>query len=412
MAARDIRDKEGLERWLTFRPSEYALVVALRAALRVVPAFSFANIGKRTPDFLLAAFRANAVAYATAEFPDRARTLRDTSYSAARAAAEAAARAGAVRPLDTAGAAAHTALAAARAAKAAYAAACGSRSESARAAAEATAEAAYAGGAVVWDKMRGDGALLEHGPPSLSAGLAKELSPGALAALPLWPDGAPHWAAEHWDALKTYLLARPTDHWDVWIDWYEARLRGEAGNMEEEIARILEVTEEEWAAGPAVANKKIKDIVARFRGAPSAVATTRQITTPSATIKAHAFISHATQADGARASVLTRDLEAVGIPCWIAPRDIPSGADWNGAIMSAIDACGAMILLVSDAALTSPFVKAEVQHAFEKGKRVFPIRLADSIEAGQIDLRLKIVQHIDGRGETQTIVASILNSLG
>lgn len=70
-----------------------------------------------------------------------------------------------------------------------------------------------------------------------------------------------------------------------------------------------------------------------------------------------------------------------------------------------------MILLVSDAALKSRFVKAEVQHAFEKGKRVFPIRLADSIEAGQIDLRLKIVQHIDGRGESQAVVASILKSL-
>lgn len=81
----------------------------------------------------------------------------------------------------------------------------------------------------------------------------------------LWYSGVPEAIEAQWRSLKKNMLQNPEEHWDVWTDWYEARLRGEPGNEAEEIARIVEVTEEEWQAGPAVANKKIKDILARFR---------------------------------------------------------------------------------------------------------------------------------------------------
>ena len=43
-----------------------------------------------------------------------------------------------------------------------------------------------------------------------------------LADLPLWSESLPAWW--HWESLKAAL---PSDEgWDVWIEWYEERLRG------------------------------------------------------------------------------------------------------------------------------------------------------------------------------------------
>jgi hypothetical protein len=55
----------------------------------------------------------------------------------------------------------------------------------------------------------------------------------------LWSHGTPHWAADHWQILRAALLDAGED-WDVWTDWYEARLAGDAAhppNEELEIAR-------------------------------------------------------------------------------------------------------------------------------------------------------------------------------
>lgn len=110
--------------------------------------------------------------------------------------------------------------------------------------------------------------------------------------------------------------------------------------------------------------------------------------------RSHLFISHATNADSDTANALVAALEAAGQPCWIAPRDIPAGADWNGSILAAIEACAGVVLLVSEASVASRFVQAEIQHAFEHGKRIVPALLDPSAQPAMIDLRLKTIQHI------------------
>jgi hypothetical protein len=120
------------------------------------------------------------------------------------------------------------------------------------------------------------------------------------------------------------------------------------------------------------------------------------------------FISHASQADGARAQALVAALEATGQRCWIAPRDITAGADWNDSILTAIEACGGVVLLVSPASVASPFVKAEIQHAFEHKKRVVPVRLADA-QPSLLDLRLKTVQHIEADTDFSLVVRAIIS---
>ena len=73
--------------------------------------------------------------------------------------------------------------------------------------------------------------------------------------VPLWAGDRPQWAARAWADLKICL---PEDQdWDVWIDWYEERLRGGSRGKEYEFV-FANVPQEEWDRGPAAANAWIK----------------------------------------------------------------------------------------------------------------------------------------------------------
>jgi len=74
-----------------------------------------------------------------------------------------------------------------------------------------------------------------------------------LAHQPLWPNGdTPVWATNDWGVTKTALLVAGED-WEVWTRWYEARLAGEGSiNEQLELARVTQITDEEWAARPEI----------------------------------------------------------------------------------------------------------------------------------------------------------------
>jgi TIR domain len=86
------------------------------------------------------------------------------------------------------------------------------------------------------------------------------------------------------------------------------------------------------------------------------------------------FISYAQQ-DKATADAACAKLEADGIRCWVAPRDVPPGTEWAGAIVDAIDHCRAMVLVFSSNANQSKQIHREVQRAFEKEVPVVPFRI-------------------------------------
>ena len=81
------------------------------------------------------------------------------------------------------------------------------------------------------------------------------------------------------------------------------------------------------------------------------------------------FLSHAS-VDAAVAAQLCALLEARGVRCWIAPRDIPAGDEYHAALLNGIEACGGMVVLVTEASGASPFVCSEVERAFSKRKRL------------------------------------------
>jgi hypothetical protein len=86
------------------------------------------------------------------------------------------------------------------------------------------------------------------------------------------------------------------------------------------------------------------------------------------------FISYPHQ-DKSLADAACAKLEAEGIRCWVAPRDIAPSADWAAAIVEAIDQCRVMVLIFSGHTNRSRQVTREVQHAFDGEKPVIPFRI-------------------------------------
>lgn len=102
------------------------------------------------------------------------------------------------------------------------------------------------------------------------------------------------------------------------------------------------------------------------------------------------FVSHAT-ADAQTAQSLAAQLEAGGIACWIAPRDVRPGHDYRIEIMEALGRCRAVLLLVSAASNASAHVLREVTAAEQRQKRIVPLRLDDSPLRPELEYSLQAV---------------------
>jgi adenylate cyclase len=85
------------------------------------------------------------------------------------------------------------------------------------------------------------------------------------------------------------------------------------------------------------------------------------------------FVSYASQ-DAALADETVEILEQQGISCWIAPRDVTPGAHYADAIIMAISGAKALVLVLSDSALSSKHVGKEVERASSKGRPIIALR--------------------------------------
>ena len=106
------------------------------------------------------------------------------------------------------------------------------------------------------------------------------------------------------------------------------------------------------------------------------------------------FISHSQQ-DKIAADAACSALEAAGIRCWIAPRDVPPGAQWPAAIIDAIDHCRAMVLIFSSGANQSKQVYREVQRAFDKEVPVVPFRIENVTPEHSLAYYVETVHWLD-----------------
>jgi PknH-like extracellular domain/TIR domain len=95
------------------------------------------------------------------------------------------------------------------------------------------------------------------------------------------------------------------------------------------------------------------------------------------------FISHSHE-DKPAADAACAALEARGIRCWIAPRDIAPGQDWAASIVAAIQGAQIMLLVFSQHANQSPQVQREVERAASSGKVILPLRVDDVLPGGAL----------------------------
>jgi osmotically-inducible protein OsmY len=106
------------------------------------------------------------------------------------------------------------------------------------------------------------------------------------------------------------------------------------------------------------------------------------------------FISYSSK-DKAAADALCATLEAHGIPCWIAPRNIAYGSDYGEAIVDGINESRVMVLVFSSHANTSPHIKREVDRAVSKSLTIIPIRIEDVAPTRALEYYISPVHWLD-----------------
>ena len=110
-----------------------------------------------------------------------------------------------------------------------------------------------------------------------------------------------------------------------------------------------------------------------------------------------AFISYATTADKKAADEIVKHLEASGLRCWIAPRNVRPGWEYASEIVHGIASSRCFILVLSQAANTSKFVRREVEQADRMDKRVYTLRIeqVDPSELDSLSIYVSNTQWID-----------------
>jgi TIR domain len=106
------------------------------------------------------------------------------------------------------------------------------------------------------------------------------------------------------------------------------------------------------------------------------------------------FISYS-QPDGDCAHEMVARLEAQGVKCWIAPRDIAPSADWAAEIIDAIAAARVMVLIFSASTNQSPQVRREVERAVHKGVNILPFRIEDVLPSKSLEFFLSAQHWMD-----------------
>lgn len=225
----DFGDREAVEAWLRKQPREVAVGLATREALRTLPLLAQAlehplgpSAGRLEADKILPVFRAASSAWLWLFWGNHSELRRAIAAAAAEAAAQA--RRADVAPL------------------------------AANAVAESAAHAA-SGAANTGDVCQAAAAAARRGAAPIVALVDPERRDTALTA-PLWSEGVPERFSAEWRQLKAHLLSREDEHWEVWTDWYEARLRGAPPDWEQERARVLDL-DDFWEQGPKAVNEEI-----------------------------------------------------------------------------------------------------------------------------------------------------------
>jgi hypothetical protein len=128
------------------------------------------------------------------------------------------------------------------------------------------------------------------------------------------------------------------------------------------------------------------------------------------------FISYSTQ-DKAAADAICHGLETNGVRCWIAPRDVRPGADWQQEILDAIAGSKAVVLVFTAHTNQSDNVKKEVSAAVNAKAVVIPFMIEDVDPEGALKYHLEGVHWMDAylpplENHIEKLAAAIRNLAG
>ena len=108
-----------------------------------------------------------------------------------------------------------------------------------------------------------------------------------------------------------------------------------------------------------------------------------------------AFISYATEADRETALRIVEHLEASGLKCWIAPRNVRAGKQYAEEIVRGIRTSQGFILVLSQASNGSKFVRREVEQADRRDKPIYAFRIEAVEPSDALQLFLSEIHWID-----------------
>jgi hypothetical protein len=106
------------------------------------------------------------------------------------------------------------------------------------------------------------------------------------------------------------------------------------------------------------------------------------------------FISYSNK-DAAVAEAVCTELEAKGIQCWMAPRNIVSGTKYSQSIINGITESQLMVVVYSSHANESDHVVAEIDRAYNKRIPIIPFRIEDVPLSPDLEYYLSTSQWLD-----------------
>jgi CHASE2 domain-containing sensor protein len=126
---------------------------------------------------------------------------------------------------------------------------------------------------------------------------------------------------------------------------------------------------------------------------------------------AHAvFISYVSE-DLATAEAVCHGLEALGVCCWIAPRDIPPGMEWPAAIIDAITQSRALVLIFSSHTNQSHQVPREIERAVDKGIPVICLRIERVEPTASLEYFMGVVHWVDAMTSLERSITRVADAV-
>lgn len=122
------------------------------------------------------------------------------------------------------------------------------------------------------------------------------------------------------------------------------------------------------------------------------------------------FISYSSKNSQA-AKAICHVLEQQHIKCWIAPRDIPAGSDYGDLIDEAILSCKVFVIIFSEPASMSQWVKGELNLAFSEGKYIVPFRIDQTPLKGAMRVILNQSHWIDAYPDFESKFSDLVSGV-